>query len=826
MNNKKNKNIKDIFPILSIDQFDKETTIVVSKNADITIAFKIDLPEVFTLSEDSYLKMCEALNKAIKILPNGYVVHKQDWFVADEYRFDPENERFRNMDRVGIANEIHFSERPFLQQKSYLFVTMPSTSVTTRSSLNSSLLKREFVPKKVLDKSTWVHFVDTVNQFASIANNSLISLIPMQYEELVQYYEQYLSLELNQPVNSDIIPTENGKFQVGNKTTYTFSISDLQDYPQEVGTSVTYSPFSSDAHIMSLSFGSPLGIMLPFNHIYNQVIVVLDQDKLTMKLVAENKRHQSFSAVSKENEASILFKDSFLSEMKVNGRKPVAAHYNVLCWEEDKQIAESYKSAVAASLADLGFTPRQAIYDAETLYWSNIGGNISEIGNDNLATLFSEEAIAMMAFEGNYKDESVSKYGIRLLDRFGKPIMLDPFIDGMKKGIISNRNFLIVGPSGSGKSFMTNNMVYYQLQAGFHVVIVDVGNSYKRLCQQLGGRYITYEQDNPLSFNPFYIKNFNVEDGELENSIAELLISLWKADNENISKAEETAVAQMVHEYYVFLKKENDYNIFPCFDNFYDFAKNDFLKIFTSAGGREKEFDLQNFLYVLSPYYKGGTFDFLLNSRTNIDLVDLPFVVYELDNIKDHPVLFPVVTIMIMTTYVRKLFTVKGQDLIKSIIIEEAWKALSKPKFAGFLKWASKTVRKHNGALGVVTQELDDLIGNEIVKDAIVNNSDVKFLLDQKKYANRFREVQILLGLSDNHCMQVLSVNQKLDTNRPPYREMCVLMGDQAKVYGIEVSPVAYALFTTNKSEVERIDTLSKKYNDGYLGLKAFTRGE
>lgn len=296
-----------------------------------------------------------------------------------------------------------------------------------------------------------------------------------------------------------------------------------------------------------------------------------------------------------------------------------------------------------------------------------------------------------------------------------------------------------------------------------------------------------------------------------------------------MTNAELTTIRDIVHNYYLILRNDRNKSnrMFPCFDTFYDFTKQTYPEIFSANGGREgREFDLTNFLYCLKPYYRDGQYGFLLNSRSNIDLMDLPFVIYELDNIKDHPVLFPVTTIMIMNTYVRKLFNVKG--VIKALIIEEAWKALTKEKFANFLRWASKTVRKHDGALIVVTQELDDLVGNEVVKDAIINNSDVKVLLDQKNYENRFSEIEGLLGLSPKQSAIVQSVNRSLDHKRPPYREACVMLKDLTKVYGIEVSPTAYAAFTTKKSEVEQIQKLAETVYKGNTekAIRAWSKGE
>jgi len=179
-----------------------------------------------------------------------------------------------------------------------------------------------------------------------------------------------------------------------------------------------------------------------------------------------------------------------------------------------------------------------------------------------------------------------------------------------------------------------------------------------------------------------------------------------------------------------------------------------------------------------------------------------------------------------MNTYVRKLFSVKG--VLKMLIIEEAWKALAKENFAQFLKWCSKTVRKHFGSLGVVTQEIDDLVGNAIVKDAIINNSPIKFLLDQHNYEKRFAEVMQTLSLSEKQANIILSINKGKDPNRPPYNDLALLIGDYCKVYGVEVSRMAYGTFTTERSEVEEINDLATTHygNDLESAVKGWSRGE
>ncbi|HEV7347388.1 TraG family conjugative transposon ATPase [Telluribacter sp.] len=832
---KKIKKFEEIYPIFRIDE---QSATLVSVNGDLTLAFEVVHPEIFTSSEGDIDILTEAFVSAVKTLPVGYIMHKQDWYIAQAYEPDLTTSTVRQGNFIAFDNEMHFAERPFIKHRSYIYITRPnqdSKSRASKSSRHSSLLRRHLVPKELLSQSTWDEFWDSCEQFRYLLNGSgKVTVRNLKLDELVGnvtstgLLENYTSLSFHDRSLHELETSEDGSLQVGSKTAFTYVISELNTFPPTITNSITYEPYSSERFGIPVSTGSFLGLGLPFNHIYNQVIMIEDRDALSKRLVAEIKRHNSFSEWEKSNQVSMGYKDEYLLEMERSARVAVRAHFNVMVWDRDRDTAEAYRSSTASALSNLGFTPRLARHDASTLYWTCIPGNIAEMGKDNWFTSFMEEAVCLLALESNYNDAPFSRSGIKMTDRFGCPKMVDLFDEPLQKGAISNRNTFIVGPSGSGKSFFTNNMIYYLLTAGMHVSIVDVGHSYRRLCEVMGGRYITYDNANPISFNPFYFKNGNPRE-EDEDALAELLLSLWKTDNEQVTNAELTTIRDIIHNYYLSLRQERarQARIFPCFDTFYDFTRHTYPAIFSRNGGREGvEFDIKNFLYCLKPYYRDGQYGFLLNSRSNIDLMELPFIVYELDNIKDHPVLFPVTTIMIMNTYVRKLFQVKG--VIKVLIIEEAWKALTKDKFANFLRWASKTVRKHDGSLVVVTQELDDLVGNEVVKDAIINNSDIKVLLDQKNYENRFSEIEGLLGLSPKQSAIVQSVNRSLDHRRPPYREACVMLKDLTKVYGIEVSPTAYAAFTTKKSEVEQIENLTSKIYKGNTerAIRAWGRGE
>ena len=214
-------------------------------------------------------------------------------------------------------------------------------------------------------------------------------------------------------------------------------------------------------------------------------------------------------------------------------------------------------------------------------------------------------------------------------------------------------------------------------------------------------------------------------------------------------------------------------------------------------------FDLFNFLLVLGPYYKGGIYDFLLNSDKQLDLQTKRFIVFELDNIKENPTLLSIVTIIIMETFISKMRKLKG--IRKMILLEEAWKAISKEGMAEYLRYLFKTVRKFFGEAVVVTQEVDDIINSPIVKESIINNSDCKILLDQRKYMNKFDIIQNILGLTEKERSQILSINQNLDPKRK-YKEVWIgLGGTQSAVYGTEVSAEEDIAFSTEEKEKVRL---------------------
>ena len=784
------------FPLLSV-----ENGCIVSKDADLTVAFEVELPELYTVTADEYEAMHSSWIKAMKVLPEHSVVCKQDWFVKETYRPKTDDGEQSFLTR---SYELHFNERPYLNHKCYLFLTKTTRERSRRKSDFNTLCRGFLLPKEITDKDAAARFLEAVEQFERIMNDSgHIRLRRLETDEITGtkerpgLVEKYFSLSLKDEtaVLQDIC---------------LHTLSDTEDLPGRLSTDMRYERMSTDRSDCRLSFAAPVGLLLSCNHIYSQYVFIDDAQEILQMMEKNSRNMLSLSKYSRSNAINQEWTEMYLDEAHTKGVLPVRCHCNVIAWAEDAEEFRRIRNDTGSQLAMMECTPRYNTIDTPVIYWAGIPGNAGDFPSEESFYTFLEQAVCLFAGETNYRS-SPSPFGIRLADRQnGIPVHVDISDLPMKRGIITNRNKFILGPSGSGKSFFTNHLVRQYYEQGAHILLVDTGNSYQGLCRMIHDRtngkdgiYITYEEDNPISFNPFYTESGKF-DVEKRDSINTLILTLWKREDESPKRSEEVALSGAVNAY--IRKISENRNIRPDFNGFYEFVADDYRRMIEEKKVREKDFDIDGFLNVLEPFYRGGDYDFLLNSDKELDLTGKRFIVFELDNISSNKVLLPVVTLIIMETFIAKMRRLKG--IRKMILIEECWKALMSANMSEYIKYLFKTVRKYFGEAVVVTQEVDDIISSPIVKEAIINNSDCKILLDQRKYMNKFEHIQRLLGLTEKEKGQILSINQ---ANHPGrfYREVWIgLGGTCSAVYATEVSEEEYFTFTTEESEkleVQRI---------------------
>jgi conjugation system TraG family ATPase len=812
--------IRKVLPVYKV-----EHDSILSRLGDITIAYEATLPEIFTLSDSEYEAFHQAFIKALRLLPAGTVFHKQDWFIERTYQADFEKETHTFLSR---ASERFFHERPYREHHCYLLLTRKSESRRPSSSLLSGLLRTAPASLHPLTPQHFLDFQDQASQFAQVLEDSgFVTLRRLANQELAGTPETAGLLERycgllpagSAPLLQDICLQDG--IRIGSQYCQLFTLSDATHLPALCGSRVSYDRYSTDRTRFSTGFASPLGQLLPCNHLFNQYIFLEEVPATLQRLESKRLRLQSLAAYSRENALARDAISDFLNEAIGQQRLPVKAHFNVLAWTDQPARQQELRNLVSTALAQLDAVPHLETYGAPQVYWAGLPGNAADFPLNDTFDTFLEQACCFLNLETNYRS-SLSPVGLRLGDRLtGRPVHVDISDEPVKQGICTNRNKFILGPSGSGKSLFTNHMVRSYHEQGSHIVLVDVGHSYKGLCELVGGYYFTYDEKKPIRFNPFYIGKGDTLDTEKKESIKTLLLALWKKDSEAFTRAEYVAVSNALEMYYHLLRARPE--LFPCFDTFYDFVRDTFTGKLRAERVKEKDVDIDNFLYVLRPYYRDGEFGYLLNARENLDLLEQRFIVFELDSIKDHPILFPVVTIIIMEVFIAKLRKLPG--IRKVILIEEAWKAIAKEGMAEYIRYLFKTVRKFYGEAIVVTQEVEDIISSPVVKEAIINNSDCKILLDQGKYLHKFDGIQQLLGLTEKEKTLVLSLNKANDPARR-YKEVFIsLGGTHSRVYRTEVSLEEYLAYTTEETEKIRLQACTDRHGgDVRKGIAALAQ--
>lgn len=438
--------LEKLFPIIKV-----ENDCIINHQGDITVAYRITLPEIFTLSSNDYEAIHNAFVKAIRILPNHTLIHKQDWFEATQYAADFNKEDLSFLSR---SSERHFNERPYLAHSCYIYLTKQSDTKKTNTPLNSSLLKRTIVPKQALNEKYIEQFLDKAGQFCKILEDSgYITLHRLTSDELASTEKPgliekycYLSHSQQQPIIQDI--ELRPQLKIGNHHAQVFTLSDIEDLPSLCGQSISYDKYSTEKTRFAIGFIAPICQLLSCNHIYNQYILVSDAQDTIKKMEAKALRLHSLSAYSRENTITRDATNKYLNEAIAQQRLPIKAHFNILTWSEKKEDAKEIRNQVSAALAQIDARTKEESVNAAHLYWCAIPGNAGELPVNETFDTFAEQACCFFNIETNYQS-SISPVGIRFGERLsGNPLHVDISDEPLKKGICTNRNKFILGPSG------------------------------------------------------------------------------------------------------------------------------------------------------------------------------------------------------------------------------------------------------------------------------------------------------------------------------------------------------------------------------------------
>ena len=812
--------LSSLNPVFSI-----EDGVVATRKGCYSIVYELMLKPVFSLTKNDYEGIVKAFDDILSFLPENAILHKMDVFYKDIYRFK-KNDNFKTDDNVR-AYALKFNERDFMAHKCYITIAKTTSKFVKGFSKNTSVYNKNLIEPEFLDKKVLEAFKDTAKQIEDFVGQSpyFLGIRRLDESQLKSVLACYFNLDFGNTAKdykSDIL-FKNNDLVVGEKQVAMLSVNNLMDLPKELQSWQSEKVYATKNSSLHFSFLYPIGLGFKENHIVNQVFVKPEVDLIKKELNSKLKMINSFQTRSmqiREQEGFTNVKKEqtleFLSLIEEHKLTPIKTHVNVFLYDMDRAVLENQMNVCISKFKGLGIQPAIVNFEKLPLYYACMPSNIADIGvQDQCFTLLSQQASCLNIFESVDTASIQSDFGIYLSDRqTGVPFLVDISDLPMEQGIINNRNKIVVGPSGSGKSFFTNHLVHNYLKQDAHVLIVDVGYSYDRLVMKEKGVFYNFSEKEPLEFNPFYITEGKLPENK-KQTLLSLIFSLWKKNVGEETKDESAIISKSIDSFYqsYFDPKGEVTNL--SFNDFYEYFLKNKESIDTNL------FNVASFKNVLQAFYKGGEYDYLLNAEDKIDLTKEKFIVFELDNIKDHPILFPVVTLVIMDTFLSKMYCDDLAKTKKVILIEEAWKAIAKEGMAEFILYLYKTLRKFYGEAILVTQELDDILKSELIKEAIVKNSDTKILLDMSKYANNFDAVQSILSLLDHHKDLILSMN-KNNGNKyaDKYKEVFISLGDTGRVFKVNLSLIDYFSFTTEKKEKKILEDHVKKTKDIDLSVR------
>lgn len=822
---KKAKIFKEIY--FSIEEIDG-IGVYYTKTGEFSATLKIENPvQKYCADTNQYYSFSSLLTSLMATLGEGYSIHKQDVFVRRGFENNETGKEY-----LSESYFRYFKGREYTDCETYITITQENK----KSRLFS------------YDNKKWKDFLVKIGKVKDQLHDRDIKCCFLNKQEAKQFVNQYLTQEYtkknishsNFSINDDHIGIGNRKFKV-----YSLVDVDCIILPEII------KPY---ANIDVNNVTMPVDLMAMMDNIpdaknvvYNQIIYLPNQRQELSKLAKKKNRHASLP-----NPSNLIAVEDITKVEELVARENkqlVYCHFNMVITVDKDTDLQKVTNNLENNFGRLGIQISQRSYNQLELFAASFPGNCYAMNKEYDRFLTLSDAASCLMYKERLPKTEDTPLKVYYTDRQGVPVAIDISGKEGKYKLTDNSNFFCLGPSGSGKSFHMNSVVRQLWEQGTDVVMVDTGNSYEGLCEYVGGKYISYTEERPITMNPFQInkEELNVEKIDF---LKNLIMLIWKGNSAIPTKIEELLIEQVIKEYYeAYFVGFNGYNKTQqtalhkklliematelkatasneeiesrireiihemenrrktlivrelSFNSFFEYSTQRIPYICNE--NKITGIDISTYNYSLSEFYRGGSYERTLNENLDSSLFDETFIVFEIDTIKDNKTLFPLVTLIIMDVFIQKMRIKKNR---KVLVIEEAWKAVASPMMAEYIKYLYKTARKFWAMVGVVTQELQDIIGSPIVKEAIINNSDVTILLDQGKFKERFDQIQSVLGLTDIECKKIFTIN-RLDNKegRSFFREVFIRRGLASDVYGVEEPRECYMTYTTERAEKEAL---------------------
>ena len=773
---KRKKIFQDIY--FSVEDVDG-IGVLYTKTGEYSAILKLENPvQKYSANIDNYYEFTNLLTALAQTLGEGYAIHKQDVFIRKQFH-DETND---NHEFLSESYFRYFTGRTYTDVQTYLIITQENKKSRIFS----------------FDSKKWRDFLVKIRKVKDQLKDSGVDSDYLDGATARVYVDRYFSMNFTDKIVSMTnFKVDDECISMGNKRCKVYSLVDVDciNLPGVIRpyTNIEVNNTSMPVDLVSIVDNIPLAETV----IYNQMIFMPNQKRELSLLDKKKNRHASMP-----NPSNLIAVEDIKKVQDVIARENkqlVYAHFNIVVSLPIDEDIQKCTNHLENAFGRMGIHISKRAYNQLELFVNSFPGNCYCMNPDYDRFLTLSDAATCLMYKEHIQHSEDTPLKVYYTDRQGVPVAIDISGKEGKNKITDNSNFFILGPSGSGKSFFTNSMVRQLWEQNTDVVLVDTGNSYEGLCDYVNGKYISYTEEHPITMNPFAInrEELNIEKiGFLKN----LIMLIWKGTNGKITKTEDHLIEDVITEYYdahFRLGKVKELS----FNTFYEYSTKRIPEIVRD--NNLDGIDLATYNYLLKDFYKGGNHELTLNENLDTALFDETFIVFEIDSIKDDPLLFPLVTLIIMDVFIQKMRIKKNR---KVLVIEEAWKAIASPMMAEYIKYLYKTARKFWASVGVVTQEIQDIVGSPIVKEAIINNSDVIMLLDQSKFKERFDEIKAILGLTEVDCRKIFTINRlENKEGRSFFREVFIRRGQNAAVFGVEEPHECYMTYTTERAEKEAL---------------------
>ena len=792
----------------------------------------------YSANTDAYYEFANLFSALAQALGEGYALHKQDIFVRKKFSEDGTGKEF-----LSESYFRYFKDRAYTDNETFLIITQENKK--------SRLLS--------YDPKLWKDFKVKIRKVQDQLHDAGLDTEFLDAGEVKMYVDRFFTqnfVDKHFAFNNFKIDEE--CIEMGDHKTKIYSLIDV-DVANLPGLIRPYTNIEVNNTSMPVDLLSHIDAIPEAECVvYNQMIFMPNQKRELALL--DKKKNRSASLANPNNLLAVEDIKKVQDVIARESKQLVYVHYNLMVTVPRHVDIQKCTNHLENSFGKQGIHISKHAYNQLELFVASFPGNCYAMNEDYDRFLTLSDAATCLLYKEHIQHSEDTPLKIYYTDRQGVPVAVDITGKEGAKKMTANSNFFCLGPSGSGKSFHLNSVVRQLHEQGTDIVMVDTGNSYEGLCEYFGGKYIAYTEEKPISMNPFKITKdeYNIEKKDF---LRNLILLIWKGQDhaDNITEIEKTMLDKVIEEYYSnYFSGENSYTPMResqvrkklerslssknvnkshedimkevdatigrlakkrgnlkvnklSFNTFFDFATVD-IEIVCTENGIDT-INYNEFSTMLEAFYSGGIYEKILNEDVDSSLFDETFIVFEVDAIKENPKLFPIVTLIIMDVFLQKMRLKKNR---KALIIEEAWKAIASPLMADYIKYLYKTVRKFWGTVGVVTQEIQDIISSPIVKEAIIKNSDVMMLLDQSKFKERFDDIKKVLGLTDVDCKKIFTINRLQNKEgRAYFNEVFVRRGTESAVFGVEEPHECYMTYTTERLEKDALKLYKKELGCG-----------